>query len=99
MLLIFTAKNVILLSFLFRIFSFIYFRITMEQKFTIIDEITREYRRFNAKGTQLTVRLLPPPEGNESYTFSLFIASVNSLCECALQHCDDSDMVRISIRN
>ena len=99
MLLIFTAKNVILLSFLFRIFSFIYFRITMEQKFTIIDEITREYRRFNTRGTQLTVRLLPPVEGDQRDSVSHFIASVSSLCEYAVQKCDDSDMVGISIRN
>jgi len=33
----------------------------MHRKFTIVDEITRQYRRFNTVGTQLTVRLLPPP--------------------------------------
>jgi len=77
-------------------FSYISFRITMDQKFTIIDEITREYRRFNTRGTQLTVRL-PPPE--ERDPFSHFIASISSLCDYALQNCDNSDVVGISIRN
>jgi len=44
------------------------FRVGMAQddiqtlRFTIEEEQTREYRRFNAQGTQLTVRLLPPSE-------------------------------------
>ena len=73
-----------------------YFRRTIDRKFTIIDEITREYRRFNTRGTQLTVRLLPPDEIDP---VSHFIASVSSLCDYALQNCDESDMVGISIRN
>ena len=65
-----------------------------------MDEITREYRRFNTRGTQLTVRLLPPSsERDEIDTVSHFIASVTSLCEHALQNCDDSDMLGIWIRN
>jgi hypothetical protein len=36
-----------------------FFRVIMaEPKFTIEEDITRQYRRFNAVGTQLTVRLL-----------------------------------------
>jgi len=31
-------------------------------RFTVEEEQTRLYKRFNAPGTQLTVRLLPPPE-------------------------------------
>jgi len=31
-----------------------------EPRFTIDGEITRQYRRFNAVGTELTVRLLSP---------------------------------------
>jgi len=60
----------------------------MDRKFTIIDEITREYTRFNTRGTHLTVRLLPPPVGDERDPVSHFIASVN-MCEYALQNCDD----------
>jgi len=35
------------------------------QRFTIEEEQNRLYRRFNAQGTQLTVRHLLPPEGDE----------------------------------
>ena len=97
MLLIFTAKNVSnFVIFYLVYFSCISFRINMDQKFTVIDEITRGYIRFNTKGTQLTFRHLPPDERDP---VSHFIASESSLCEYALQNCDDSDMVGISIRN
>jgi hypothetical protein len=33
-------------------------------KFTIEDELTRQYKRFNATGTELTVRLLPPNQND-----------------------------------
>ena len=49
-------------------------------------------------GTHLTVLLLPPPEGDEKYPVSYFKASVNNLCEHALQNCNDSDMIGITIR-
>ena len=32
----------------------------MVSRFEIEDKIRRQYRRYNAVGTQLTVRLLPP---------------------------------------
>ena len=35
------------------------------QRFTVEEEQTRLYRRFNVQGTQITVRLLLPPEGEE----------------------------------
>jgi hypothetical protein len=44
----------------------------MDQSFSIDSEITRQYRRFNATGTQLTLRLLPPPDdtdGDENTDF------------------------------
>jgi hypothetical protein len=31
----------------------------MEDKFEIIDEVVRQYRRFNAEGTQLNVTFTP----------------------------------------
>ena len=71
----------------------------MQRKFTIIDEITRQYRCFNTRGTQLSIRLLPPGEGDEIHPDSHFMASLTSLCEYALQNCDDSEMVSIWIRN
>jgi len=67
--------------------------------FTIDGEINRQYRRFNAEGTQLTVRLLPPHEGEDSNPMSHFLASVTDLFEYALRNCDDSDMVGITISN
>jgi hypothetical protein len=68
-----------------------------EPRFTIEEEINREYRRFNAVGTQLTVRLSHPPV--DSNPMSHFLASVSDLFEHALQNCDDSDMVGITISN
>jgi hypothetical protein len=69
------------------------------QRFTIEEEINRQYRRFNAVGTQLTVRLLPPTEREDSSQMSHFLASVSDLFEHALQNCDDSEMVGITISN
>jgi hypothetical protein len=43
----------------------------MDRKFTVIDEITKSYRRFNTVGTQLTVRLLPPPVGLKETLFPI----------------------------
>jgi hypothetical protein len=68
-------------------------------RFTIDGEISRRYRRFNAVGTQLTVRLLPPNEGEDSNPLSHFMTSVTDLFEYALRNCDDSDMLGITISN
>jgi len=70
------------------------------QRFTIDEEQTRLYRRFNAQGTQLTVRLLPPSEGEEdSNPMSHFLASVTELFEYALRDLEDSDMIGVTISN
>jgi len=69
------------------------------QKFTIEEEQTRQYRRFNARGTQLTVRLLHPPEGEDPNPMSHFLESVTELFEHALRDLEDSDMVGITISN
>jgi hypothetical protein len=50
-------------------------------------------------GTQLTVRLQPAYKGEDSNSTSHFLASVSDLFEYALQNCDDSDMVGITISN
>ena len=68
--------------------------IAMERRFKIEGEITRQYRRFNAVGTQLTVRLQIRPD--EENPVSHFLASVNDLFEHALQGVSDSDMVGIN---
>ena len=69
----------------------------MDTRFKIEGEITRQYRRFNAVGTQLTVRLLPPPD--EENPVSHFLASENDLFQHALQGVSDSDMLGIIIQN
>jgi hypothetical protein len=53
-----------------------------EPKFTIQEEITREYRRFNAVESQLTVRLSRLVDSNP---MSHSIASVSDLFEQALR--------------
>jgi len=67
------------------------------QRFTIDEEQTRQYRRFNAQGTQLTARLLPPSEGKDSNPMSHFLASVTELFEYALRDCEDNDMIGVTI--
>jgi hypothetical protein len=70
-----------------------------ELRFTIEEQITRQYWRFNAARTQITVRLLPPIEVEDLNPMSHFLASVSDLFEHALQNCDDSGMVGITISN
>jgi hypothetical protein len=70
-----------------------------EIRFTIDGEINRQYRRFNAEGSQLTVRLLPLIVGEDMNPVSHFLASVTDLFEYALRTCNDSDMVGIMISN
>jgi len=48
-----------------------HFRITMDRKFTIIGEITIQYRGFNTVGNQLTVRLLHPLDEGERAPFPI----------------------------
>ena len=69
----------------------------MDRRFKIEGEITRQYRRFNAVGTQLTVRMLPPLDDTDPVNH--FLASVNDLFEHALQNVSDSHMVGITIQN
>jgi hypothetical protein len=65
--------------------------------FSIDDEISRQYRIFNATGTQLTVRLSPTPDNAEPITH--FVASMNDLFDYALKDFSNSDMVGLSISN
>ena len=69
----------------------------MDRRFKIEGEITRQYRRFNAVGTQLTVRLKHPLD--KENPVSHFLTSVNNLFENALQGDSESDMVGITIQN
>jgi len=68
-------------------------------RFTVEEEQTRLYRRFNAQGRQLTVHLLPPPEGQDSNPMSHFLDGVTELFDYALRDLEESDMVRITISN
>ena len=48
-------------------------------RFTIDSEANRQYRRFNAAGTELIVRLLPPALRDNSDAITHLQASVNDL--------------------
>src|SRR5215469_4390683 len=86
----------------------------MDRLFDIVDERVREYKRFNASGTQITVRLKPPEassltsdleeeEETRSETsldpVNHFLDSINALFDYALRDVEASDMVGITIRN
>jgi len=71
----------------------------MARRFEIENTITRRYSRFNAIGTQLIVRLLPPSNNDARDPVSHFLASVNDLFEHALQNLSNSDMEGITINN
>ena len=51
----------------------------MARRFQIDGAITRQYRRFSAVGTQITLRLLPP--SNNVDPVNHFVASVKDLFE------------------
>ena len=68
------------------------------QRFEIVREIRRQYRRINTMGTQLTVRL-NPPSSPDIGPIEHFLASVNDLFEHALRSAGDGDMVGIAIHN
>jgi hypothetical protein len=69
----------------------------MSRYFTVQNEITRHYRRFNAEGRELTVRLTAPPPSSTAAPH--FIDSVDALFEYSLRDLQPSDMVGISIYN
>ena len=70
----------------------------MTQIFEELNEIRREYRRFNTVGTQLTVRLSSPTDPDTN-PVDHFLTSMNDLFEHALQDVRDADMVGIAIHN
>jgi hypothetical protein len=69
----------------------------MARRFEVESEYNRQYRRFNAVGTQLTVILQPPQEEDEK-PIDHFLAIVNDLFEYALRDVSDNDMVGITIQ-
>ena len=66
-------------------------------RFTIEEEVRRRYRRYNAEGAELKVRLLPPPDGDDTNPMTHFQASVTELFEYANRDCQDSHMVTLSV--
>jgi len=68
-------------------------------RFTIDSETKREYSRFNARGTEFTVRLLPPAVEDNQDAITHFQTSVNDQFEYALRNSEDSDMVGFTIHN
>jgi hypothetical protein len=68
-------------------------------KFTIDQEITRQYRRFTAMGAELTMRPQPSSDDDDTDPISHFTVSVNEVIEYALRNCEDSDLVGVTIRN
>jgi len=69
----------------------------MARRIEIEDTMKRQYRRYNAVGTQLTVRLLPPADNSDPVGH--FLASVKELFDYVLQDVSDEDMVGITIKN
>jgi hypothetical protein len=69
----------------------------MARRFEIEDTSTRQYRRFNATGTQLVIRLLPPSDATDPV--SNFLASLNDLFRHALQNLSENAFVGITIQN
>jgi hypothetical protein len=67
-----------------------------QEKFEIIDEQTREYRRFNTRCMQWKVRLNTPPI---SIYPVHFVAGVNEKFDHILENIDDGNMVGITIHN
>jgi len=59
----------------------------MARRLVIVDTKTRQYRRYNAEGRQLTVRLISPSDSTNLVAH--FLASVNDLIEHALHDVDD----------
>jgi len=74
----------------------------MSEYFTVEDEVTRHYRRFDAEGRCLTVRMtaVPPTTTAEEQDLAQYLAdSVDELFEYSLRDLDPSVMVGISIHN
>jgi hypothetical protein len=70
-----TSDPIIRLS----ISEWVWHKTIFRSRFTIDQELTSQDRRFNTEGTQLTVRLLSPFEGEDSNPMSHFLASMTEL--------------------
>jgi hypothetical protein len=70
----------------------------MYHHFEILDERTKEYKRFNAAGKQITVGLKHPSVTGTD-PVSHFLASAEELFAYASQNMGDGDMVGLTILN
>jgi len=68
----------------------------MVRRLEKMDTNTREYRRYDAVGRQITVRLIPP--FGQYDPLPDFLASLNDHFEHVLRDVDDIDMVGITIQ-
>jgi len=68
-------------------------------RFTIDSETNRQYSRFNARGTELTVRLLQPALEDNPEAITHFQASVDDFFVYALSNVGDSGRVGVTIHN
>ena len=73
--------------------------VEMSQPFEILEVQTREYCRFNTRGTQWKERLNPPTETPVPDPVTHFVDSVNNLFDHVLEDVGDADMVGITIHN
>jgi len=73
----------------------------MSPYFTVLDEITRHYRRFNAEGRKLTMRMLAPSPASAAARDPArhFANSVDEFFNYSLRDLEPDDMVGISIHN
>jgi hypothetical protein len=71
----------------------------MTSQYQVLDEVTRQYRRFKTQGTQLNFRLNPPPDDSNIDPITHFESCFNALFEYALRHVSDEDMVGLAIHN
>jgi len=62
----------------------------MARRFELMDENTRQLRRYNAVGSLLTGRLIPPSDNSNLVTH--FLAIVNDLFDHALRDVDNNNM-------
>ena len=71
----------------------------MSRYFTVQDEVTRQYMRFNSQGRELKVRMTDPTAENVAASDPLqhFADSVDELFEYSMRDLDPRDMLGISI--
>jgi hypothetical protein len=69
----------------------------MVSQYQVLDEVTRQYRRFNAQGTQLNVCLNARPADIIIDPIRYFESCMIDLFEYSLRHVSDEDMVCLAI--